>query len=160
MKDFIAKKWLKQLSDRTWVCIETIKALINQRRQKYNIATLDALYDFFWIHKDFFYIANMKKRYPKTPSLLWTFIRILRTNVWIDLEILSKKTLIDKRALARLEAGDSLPCFDSYTIQKIIEVLEITKEDQNLIKIYINSSKDIENRIIHNTNSYNLFKNS
>jgi ribosome-binding protein aMBF1 (putative translation factor) len=87
-------------------------SLLKRDWRKYNKNTLDILYDFFKINRDNFYRDNLKKWYPKTPSLFGTFIRYKRLQQEIDIHKLAKKIKMDQRALARLESGDSLPTFD------------------------------------------------
>jgi predicted transcriptional regulator len=76
--------------------------------------------------------------------LFGTFIRCKRLKLEIDLWELAKSVRVDQRALARLESGDALPTFDSWTIQHIFNALEFTDEEKTMTKMYIDNMKRME----------------
>lgn len=108
---------------------------------------MDILYNFFKLERDQFYKDNLKKWYPKTPSLFGTFIRFKRLKLEIDLHDLAKSIRTDERALARLESGDALPTFDGWTIQHLMDALKFTDDEKTMTKIYIDNMKWLEKTI-------------
>lgn len=63
----------------------------------------------------------------------------------MDVDELSRKTKVDKRALMRLEVGDSLPTDNSYTLNKVMEVLEMNRKKRMAVKAFAKAYKDLEN---------------
>jgi hypothetical protein len=49
------------------------------------------------------------------------------------------------RAIARIEAGDSLPSFNSYTIENLSNFLEFNNNEKKIIKKYIEITKELNN---------------
>lgn len=137
---------MKKLVDQTGIGDAVFKNLLSDdnKNRKYFKQTLDILYDFFDIPRDHFYKMNLKKWYPKTLSILWSLLREKRCALGLDIEEVARATQIDRRALARLEAGDSMPNAQSYTILKLCKMLNFNKEEMQKINAYINAYKDIE----------------
>lgn len=48
----------------------------------------------------------------------------------------------DKREVARIEAGDSLPSYDSYYMQQLIELYELTDQERHVLMWLIPLLKD------------------
>lgn len=138
---------IQDLHNATWVCTGVFYSLLKRDWKKYSKNTLDILYTFFALERDSFYNDNLKKRYPKTPSLFGTFIRYKRLKLEIDMHDLAKTIKVDERALARLESGDALPTFDSWTMQHIFDALEFSEEERTMTKIYIDNMKWMEKAI-------------
>lgn len=147
IRDYLNTHTIQELHGETWVCTGVFYSLLKRDWKKYNKNTLDILYTFFKLERDQFYKDNLKKWYPKTPSLFWTFIRYKRLKMEIDLHDLAKKIRTDERALARLESGDALPNFDGWTIQHLMEALQFTDEEKTMAKIYIDNMKWLEKTI-------------
>lgn len=144
IKSYLKEHSLKILCGHSWVHESVILSLVKWEHKKYNRNILDILYEFFNLEKDNFYRDNMKKWYPKTESLLWTLIRFKRVRKEINLEMLASDTKMWARALARIESGDSLPYYNSWSIQHIMEALQFTKEERKQVKDYIEVMKNIE----------------
>lgn len=144
IQEYIKKYSLKDLAFSSSVWVRVILSILALENKKYNKSTLDVLYEFFKLEKDDFYMQNMKKWYPKTETLLGSLFRLKRIWKNKDIHDIAKDIKMEKRALARLESGDALPNYNSYTIQKIIEVLEFSDLEKKIIKDYISSMKNIE----------------
>lgn len=144
IQEYIKKYDLRTFSRDSWVWIPVILSILNLENKKYNKKTLNILYDFFDLEKDDFYRKNLEKWYPKTKNILWNFIRIKRLKKNKDLENLAKTLKMDKRALARLEAWESFPSYNSYTIQKIIENLDFSEKEKQIIKNHLKSCQEVK----------------
>ena len=147
IRKYLDDHTIQDLHNSTWVCTGVFYSLLKRDWKKYNKNTLDILYKFFNLERDQFYNDNLKKWYPKTPSLFGTFIRYKRLKLEIDLHELAKRVRVDERALARLESGDALPTFDSWTIQHMFDALEFSDEEKTMTKIYIDNMKWLEKTI-------------
>lgn len=147
IRDYLNTHTIQELHGETWVCTGVFYSLLKRDWKKYNKNTLDILYSFFKLERDQFYKDNLKKWYPKTPSLFGTFIRYKRLKMEIDLHDLAKKIRTDERALARFESWDALPTFDGWTIQHLMEALQFTDEEKTMAKIYIDNMKWLEKTI-------------
>ena len=134
------------LSERTGLGKNKIRDILvdDNKNRKFFKQTLDILYWFFDLPRDHFYKANLKKRYPKTLSILGSLFRAKRCELGLDMNDVAKITQIDRRALARLEAGDSMPNENSYTIKTLCKVLKFSEEEIKQIALYIQTYKDIE----------------
>jgi hypothetical protein len=142
-------KSVYDLYNETWIATATTYRILKRSWCKYNKNTLNILYDFFKIPHDDFYMQNSKKWFSKTPSLLGTMIRYKRIEKWLDLAQVSKKIKVDSRQLARIEAGDSLPRFNSYTFTQLFQLLEFTEQEKKLVEVYIKITLDLE-KIVKN----------
>lgn len=144
IQEYIKKYDIKTFSRYSWVWIPVILSILNLENKKYNKKTLDILYHFFKLEKDDFYKQNLKKWYPKTKNILWNFIRIKRIAKNKDLDSLAREMKMEKRALARLEAWESLPSFNSYTIQKIIKTLEFDEKEIEIVRSFLYSCREVK----------------
>lgn len=146
LQQFIDKYGKPALKNQTGVSDNVIEAILagNPKGIKFRATTLDILYDFFRLSKDNFYNDNLRKRYPKTDTMLGTFIRQKRTAMGMGVEELADKIKSTKLAILRLELGESLPSFASYTIQNVMFQLKMSPEERQLVKNFIQSVKDIE----------------
>jgi len=147
VKIFLKDYSLKTLCIQSWVHESVILSLIKWEHKKYHRNILDILYAFFNLKKDAFYRENMKKWYPKTESLLWTLVRFKRVRMDIDLQVLAKQIKMSDRALARIESGDSLPYYNSWSIQHIMEVLRFSDSEKKMVADYIDVMKKIEKMV-------------
>lgn len=147
IREYLDTHTIQDLHNKTWVCTGVFYSLLKRDWKKYSKNTLDILYDFFELQRDQFYNDNLKKWYPKTPSLFGTFVRYKRLHMEIDIKQLAKLVRVDERALARLESWDALPTFDSWTIQHIMDTLNFTDEEKTMTKIYIDNMKWMEKTI-------------
>lgn len=147
IRKYLDDHTIQDLHNQTGICTGVFYSLLKRDWKKYSKNTLDILYSFFELPRDQFYNNNLKKWYPKTPSLFGTFVRYKRLHKEIDIKQLSKMVRVDERALARLESGDALPTFDSWTIQHIMEALDFNDEEKTMTKIYIDNMKWIEKTI-------------
>ena len=144
IKEYIKKYDLQTLCNMSWINRRVILSLLKWDHRKYRKTTLDILYDFFKLKHDKFYFENLKKWYPKTESLLWTLIRFKRVRRNIELEKLAKQIKMDSRALKRLESGDALPYYNNWSIQHVLDVLEFTKEEREIVENYIKIMRKTE----------------
>jgi len=135
---------LSSLSDKLGMSQNVLVSIAKWWRRKYRKNILDTLYKHFDIKKDKFYRDNLKKRYPKTISSIGTFIRLLRINKGMDIDEFSRAVGVDKRALLRLECGDSLPTENSYTLNEVLNVLECSKKQRRVIKEFVRWYKAME----------------
>ena len=147
IRNYLNSHTIQELHNATWICTGVFYSLLKRDHKKYNKNTLDILYNFFKLPRDQFYNDNLKKWYPKTPSLFGTFIRFKRLKMEIDLHDLAKQIRTDERALARLESGDALPTYDGWTIQHLMEALDFTEDEKTMAKIYIDNMKWLEKTI-------------
>ncbi len=147
IRTYLNENTIQDLHHETWICVGVFYSLLKRDWKKYSKNNLDILYTHFQLDKDQFYKDNLKKWYPKTPSLFGTFIRYKRLQMEIDLPELSKLVRVDERALARLESGDALPTFDSWTIQHLMDTLQFTDEEKTMAKLYIENMKWLEKTI-------------
>ena len=140
------EEWVSILSERVGISSWVISSLLkdDNKNRKFFKQTLDILYGFFDLPRDHFYKANLKKRYPKTLSILWSLFRAKRCELGLDIRDVASITQIDRRALARLEAGDSMPNENSYTIKTLCRVLKFDEKEIKKIGLYIQTYKDIE----------------
>jgi len=65
----------------------------------------------------------------------------------IDLQVLAKQIKMSDRALARIESGDSLPYYNSWSIQHIMEVLRFSDSEKKMVADYIDVMKKIEKMV-------------
>ena len=147
IKQYLDLNTIQDLYHATGVNTGVFYSLLKRDWKKYNKTTLDILYGFFDLPRDQFYNDNLKKWYPKTPSLFGTFVRYKRLHKEVDLKELAVRLRMDERALARLESGDALPTFDSWTIQHMMDALDFTSEERTMAKIYIDNMKWLEKTI-------------
>ena len=146
VKEYLALHGSQKLCNETGLSADVINAITEPtRRIKFKSTTLDVLYDFFRLYKDNFYHANLKKRYPKTQSMLWSYFRLKRMKKNLSLEQLAHKIKSSKLSIIRLELGESLPSFLSYTMQSVLKELEFNEEEIRIVKQMIIAVKDIEN---------------
>lgn len=145
LEDQVIDKWVLEVEKETWVSRKTINSMISGRSKKHHKKTLDVLYDHYRLDKNEpFYKENLRKRNPKTTSILGTLIRNKRMGRNIDQDDLCKKIKIDKRSLARLELWESLPTVNSYTMQHIFSELSFTDEEIEVTERYIEDVKKLE----------------
>ena len=65
----------------------------------------------------------------------------------IDISVLAKQIKMSDRALARIESGDSLPYYNSWSIQHIMEALLFTEEEKQMVADYIDVMKKVEKMV-------------
>ena len=145
INDYLKINNIKNLSNQSWIWENVFLSILNKENRKYNKNTLDILYSFFWLSRDDFYLNNLKKRNPKTNCLFGYFIRLKRLKKNINILELAKKIKMGDRAIARIEAGDSLPSFNSYTIENLSNFLEFNNNEKKIIKKYIEITKELNN---------------
>ncbi|MCT4616615.1 MAG: hypothetical protein N4A38_00215 [Candidatus Gracilibacteria bacterium] len=149
VSEYIDKYGLKKLHNETGITkVILLDIAKNKKNKKYFTNTLNILYDFFKLKKgDEFYRQNFKKWNPKTPSLFGNLIRTKRLQKFMSLDDLSRAIKADKRGLARIEAGDSLPSENSWNIKHIFLCLDFTPEEQELTKNYISTMKKLNETV-------------
>lgn len=137
-------KWFIDFEREIWINRKTLKKIYEKRYDKINKKTLDHLYCFFRLEKDNFYNKILSKRYPETDSLLWNIIRKKRLEKIMDLHDLSKKIKIERRTLSRVEAWDTMPTPNSYTMKHLLSELEFSTSEKEIINSYIASTKSLK----------------
>lgn len=105
---------------------------------------LTILYEFFRLEKDSFFELKQKKRRTKTPALLGRFITWKRIDAKLSRAELAKKALMDTRAIFRLESGDAMPAWNSYTFEQFRHLLKFTDDEMKVVKNYVSASKNLE----------------
>ena len=137
---------MQSLIDNTGVSNAVVNAIItdNPKKVKFRTTTLDALYEYFNLHKDNYYFDNMKKRFPNTDSVLGTFLRNKRIELGYSVDHIAHELKSTRLTILRLELGEVLPHFTSYTMQNIMFKYGLTPQERQLCKNFINAIKDIE----------------
>lgn len=137
LNDYIAKHTREKAIDKIGIGNDAIDNIIYQRRIFHKLGVINRLYEFFEIAKDEWYYQNAKKLHRDHESVLGTFFREKRLKFGYTVNEVCKATKITDRTLLRLEAGDSLPSYNSYTILKLIDFYNLTDEEQHCIRWYI-----------------------
>lgn len=149
LNEFLENNTYQTLTEKTGVNSAIVNSIINGNPKKirYRKSTLDALYDFFNLKIDNFYNDNMKKRYPATDSMLGTYLRNKRIELGLSQDEVAQHLKSTKLTIARIELGESLPLFGSYTMQNLMYLYKLTPVERQLIKNFIRAVKDIEKLI-------------
>jgi len=71
---------------------------------KFTPRTLDAMYDFFGLERDKFYLENLSKWNKPTEAILGTIFRKKRIAMWRSLDEVARKIKWDVRQLRRIES--------------------------------------------------------
>lgn len=131
------------LSARTGLSESMLDEVLRGKHGKHRKNNLDILYSFFGLEPDAWYRANMKKWVKPTESVLGEMFRKKRLSMGMSLEDVRKATKIGTRQLARLEAGDSLPSFSSYTVTKLLELYDFDEGQRERIRWFVVVLRDI-----------------
>lgn len=147
IEEYLKTHTISELERYSGISQRTLNRLIKNKNWRFYRSTLDCLYDFFKIEKDELYYENFKKWYPKTPSLFWNFVRNKR--LWENkcLEELAKEIKVNRRAISRLEAWESQPWYNSWTISNLFESLKFTEEEKEVTKNFIKAIKQMESLV-------------
>lgn len=137
-------EWLALLEYRTWVWRKILQNLYEWKIEKYRISTLDTLYTFFKIERDEFYTENMLKIKRRHESIFWQIMFEMRRRKGLKIDEVSMATKIDERTIRRIEYGEVLPNFSSYTLTKLLDLYDFPDEDRNTIGWMITISKDTQ----------------
>lgn len=146
INDYIQENGIGNLQKHTGVSEAVINAIItdNPKKVKFRVTTLDALYEFFRLVKDNFYMENMKKRHPNTDSILGSYLRSKRIALGYSMEEIAHELKSTKLTIIRIELGEVLPQFGSYTMQNLMFKYKLDPIERQLVKNYIQATKDIE----------------
>lgn len=145
IKEYIADRWMDRLCRETGLSSGVISALLEgNSKHKFRATTLDILYHRFWLYKDFFYYDNLAKRYPKTESMVGQYIRHKRIAKNMSVDELARQIKSWKLAILRIELGESLPHFNSYTMKSLFESLDFSDKEKKAVEKMIDAVKDIE----------------
>lgn len=68
----------------------------------------------------------------------------------MDMHELAKKVKIDKRALARIEAWESKPLVNSWTMDNMFEHLQFSDYEKRVTEKFIDAFKELE-RLVNKT---------
>lgn len=117
--------------------------IVNERHGKHRKNNLDILYEFFRLPQDKWYHENMKKWVKPTESVLGEIFRKKRLKIGLSIDEVERKTKIGSRQIARLEAGDSLPSFSSYTITQLLQLYSFKDEEREKIRWFMTILRDI-----------------
>jgi hypothetical protein len=136
------------LSNATGVDVGIINSILSGKRKKYRSTTLDILYEYFGIERDDYYKENLKRWVMPVESILGSILRNRRIQMWYSIEDVANLVKWEERQLARIEAGDSLPSYQSYYISKLLPLYQFTPQEQEQIRWFICILKDMVK--IHN----------
>ena len=139
------KNMIDNLCNRTGIGISFFDKIVNCSNGKFRKNNLDIIYDYFWLEKDEWYHDNLKKWIKPTESVLGEIFRKKRLQMWLSMEQIDKKIHVWTRQIARIEAGDSLPSFGSYTITSLLTLYDFSKEEKEKIRWFIVVLRDIVN---------------
>jgi len=160
LNEYLCNWSLSGISQETWVDPRQIKILLHYNlnskssNHKFTQRTLDAVYDFFDMDRDKFYLENLSKWNKPTEAILGTIFRKKRIAMWWSLDEVARQIKWDVRQLRRIESGDSLPSYKSYYITQLINLYEFNEEEQWTIRwficilsdlVKINNKYDLEN---------------
>lgn len=140
-----AKKNMEHLCNMSGLSYSFFDDIIKGSHKKYRKGKLDIAYDHFKLERDEWYHENMKKWVRPTESILGEIFRKKRLGMGLSMDDIDKKLHIGARQIARIEAGDSLPSFGSYTITKLLELYEFTPEEREKIRWFIVVLRDVIN---------------
>lgn len=121
----------------------TIDSIVGNWNGKHRKNTLDILYEFFALPKDAWYHENMKKWVKPTESVLGEIFRKKRLAMSLSIPDVSKRTRVGERQIARLEAGDSLPSFQSYTVTRLVDLYGFTEDERQKIRWFAVVLRDV-----------------
>ncbi len=139
------KNGMASLVCHTGIQESMLNNIVSERHGKHRKNNLDILYDFFRLPKDPWYHENMKKWVKPTESILGEIFRKKRLQLGLSMDDIDARIHVGSRQIARLEAGDSLPSFSSYTITKLLEIYEFTNEEREKIRWFIVVLRDMVN---------------
>lgn len=144
MKEFATYRSMRELNQKTGIPIEILERIQKgDRHGKYKKPTLDILYWFFALPTDAWYCSNVKKWTKPTESILGEIFRKKRIEMGLSILQVEARTHIGSRQIARIEAGDSLPSFGSYTMMNLINLYEFTEEEREKIRWFISILRDL-----------------
>lgn len=151
MNQYITKYSLERLSQKTGIDTKVLQSILEEKQTRYRHYTVNALYDFFEMpKKDNFYKRHLISWQPKTNSIIWSYFRIKRIENGKSLEEIWKQCNISTRALHRLEAGETLPWINSWTVQKLFENLDFKEEEKeriwSLLKLSYQVNKELKKK--------------
>lgn len=159
LNEYLRRGSLSGISQEIGVDPRQIKILLHYSSaknsdHKFTLRTLDAVYDFFGLERDRFYLENLSKWNKPTEAILGTIFRRKRISMWRSLEEVARKIKWDVRQLRRIECWESLPSYKSYYITQLIALYGFTLEEQATIRrficilsdlVKINNKYDLEN---------------
>lgn len=133
------------LSARTGLSESMLDEVLRGKHGKHRKHNLDILYSFFGLEPDAWYRANMKKWVKPTESILGEILRKKRLSLGMSLDDVRRATKIGTRQLARLEAGDSLPSFSSYTVGALLDLYGFDDAHRERIRWFVVVLRDMVN---------------
>lgn len=140
------------LEIRTGVWRRVIENLMEGKIDRYKIRTLNTLYDFFSLERDDFYMDNLDRLKQGTvhnqsawhDSVFGSIMYEMRKKQKMTIPEVSFATKIDEKTIKRIEYGETLPSFGSYTLTTLANLYEFSDEDRNTIGWLITISKDTQ----------------
>jgi len=147
LREYMAKHHpygMKMICDRTGIGHVAIDNIIHEKKSKYKLSTLNALYEYFKIERDDWYRSNMKKWHQRPDSILGSYFREKRIALSLSIhEVARSLRNIDERTIYRIESGDSFPDYSSYTIIKLIEYYKIPEDEKHTIMWHLRCGHDM-----------------
>lgn len=141
---YIEKYGIQRLYDSTWLDAKFFERLMSgNHKYKFRKNNLDILYSLLNLERDNFYFENSKKWVKATDSILGDIFRKKRLEMCITIERVAKIIRVSERQIARIEAGDALPSFNSYMITKLIELYDFDLEESEKIRWFIVILRDL-----------------
>lgn len=135
--------WLVRLSDRTGLGTIAIENVLYQKKPKYKISTLDALYTYFKIEKDEWYRQNLKKWHEQHDSILGNIFREKRIEMNLTIHEVAQRIRVDEKTIKNIETGNSLPHFNQYTFKKLMNLYSFDDEEKTTIAWWITITHDL-----------------
>lgn len=138
---------LEALSRRIGVSYAFLWSMIDNvqkgKDRKLKIKQIEAVYKYYGISIDDFYIKNVQKWYRPSQSVIGNLFMILRIQRGRTREDVAKMIKGDARSITRIEIGESLPSYKGYYIVKLIELYELNDEDKTNIERFICNLKTV-----------------
>lgn len=139
---YLEKYNVENISTYTNVSISTIREILNNNsNRKFSVKILDNLYRFFDLKKDEFYFSRIRlEKYSNHP--LWNFFKQKRLKLGFSLAKVGKIIKMSERHIARIEEGKIGFNYNTYSMQNLIKLYKISKqEEENIILYYIAEQK-------------------
>lgn len=134
---------IKAFHNRTGLGTIFIMNILEMKQIKHNIAPMNALYDYFQVERDDFFKNNLKKWHQDPESIIGRIFRERRIQMNKQIHEVSLATKIDDRTIRRIECGESLPNFDSYSINRLVNYYDFSEQERHTIGWYITIMHDM-----------------
>jgi hypothetical protein len=138
------EKWLTSLSREMGLSSVTIRHMVDDKKYKHSMWSIDLVYDFFGLDKlDEFYTQSIAESYNKSRSPLWEFLRKKRAKKLLSLEKVEYATNVSRRTVMRIELWEYEPSSDSDSLSILMRFYEVTKEEKDAVNKYCLASRKL-----------------